>query len=91
MLRFDSSTADIDIDSLIVCDARQGIAILAFGEPVPRVGETFEYEEDGTRYVLQALKFHPRPPTPRMRRHHQRPDYWVTVRLLGVVELEVTS
>ncbi len=91
MLRFDPTSADVDVDAMIMDDARQGIVILPWGATIPRVGDTFEYEEDGTRYVLEVLRFHPRAPTAHMRRHYFRPDYWLTARLKGVADLDLPT
>ncbi len=87
MLRYDAECADIDVHSLITNSRREGVAILAWGSQIPRAGDVFEYVEDGTTYLVEALKFHPRPPTARMRRHYRRPDYWLTVRLRGIAAL----
>lgn len=91
MLRYDSTRADVDVDALIMDPNREGIAIVAYGSPIPRAGEEIEYEEDGTRYVLRVVRFHPRAPTPRMRRFHARPDYWLTVRLQRISDFDVVE
>lgn len=87
MLCFNEDEIDIDIDALVMRSEHEGIAILPWGSRIPRVGESFEYDDGDGRFVLEAVKYHPRSPTAAMRRRYCRPDYWLTVRLLAVSQL----
>lgn len=89
-LRYDEHAASIDVNAMIMDPSHEGMVLLPWGSAIPRVGETFEYEEeDGTRYLLVTLRYYPRAPTARMRRYFQRPDTWLRARLERVLEFHV--